>query len=157
GDKGPAAIPQEQSHVDPLLLLGLLSCRPTRLLLSVRLGAGDDAPGSAAKSYEVGLIRDLPFPPLTPDQEDVLRTATSDAAQAARGFQVERDERTNGFVCPMFLRESGVRSLRALAEAEVRRCEDLWSALAKKSSEIDAMMCEALGFSGDDRRILSEE
>jgi hypothetical protein len=157
GDKGPAAIPQEQSHIDPLLLLGLLSSRPTRLLLSVRLGAGDDAPGSAAKSYEVGLIRDLPFPPLTPDQEDVLHTATRDAAQAAKAFQVQRDETTNAYVSPMFLRESGARSLRALAEAEVRRCEDLWSALAKKSSEIDAVMCEALGFSGDDRRILSEE
>src|SRR5439155_27052524 len=97
------------------------------------------------------------IPPLTPDQQNVVHTATRDAAEAAKALQVQRDETTNAFVSPMFLRGSGACSLRVLAEAEVKRCEDLWSTLAKKSSEIDAVMCEALGFSEDDRRILSEE
>ena len=53
-DKGPAGIPRK--GYSPSILLGLLTSRPSRLLLSVRLGAGDSAPGSASKSYEVGLI-----------------------------------------------------------------------------------------------------
>ena len=54
GDKGPVALVGED--ISPYVLLGYLSSRPARLLLSVRLGAGDDAPGSASKSYEVGLV-----------------------------------------------------------------------------------------------------
>lgn len=157
GDKGPSALPQADSDVDKLVLLGLLSSRPERLLLSVRLGAGDDAPGSAAKSYEVGLIRDLPFPELSPAQESLLRDATREAAQAKKASQVEWDETANAFVAPGFLRFENRSSLRMLAEDSVRRFEDLWATTARRSADIDEVMCEALGFSEEDRRVLQEE
>ncbi|HKQ38033.1 MAG TPA: BREX-1 system adenine-specific DNA-methyltransferase PglX, partial [Verrucomicrobiae bacterium] len=53
GDKGPVAFPK--TGVSPYVLLAVLLSCPARLILSVRLGAGDDAPGSASRSYEVGL------------------------------------------------------------------------------------------------------
>src|SRR5262249_54807045 len=110
-----------------------------------------------AKSYEVGLVRDLPFPAFTPDQRAVLRAATFNAAEAAKALHVENDESTNGFVAPVFLRERNGQSLQVLTETKARRAEDLWAAIARYSAQIDELMCDALGFSDHDRQVLAEE
>jgi hypothetical protein len=98
GHKGPAAVPHE--GVSPFTLLGTLVSRPARLLLSVRLGAGDDAPGSASKSYEVGLVRDLPFPDLSSDQLQELDRLAREGVDIAMQAFTTQDETAAHFRGP---------------------------------------------------------
>ena len=155
GHKGPAAFPT--GKVSPNLLLGLLVSRPARLLLSVRLGAGDDAPGSASKSYEVGLIRDLPFPTFSSEQVDTLQQATARCVALVRLRQVEDDETTCCFVCPRSVAAEKIASIRSIVASLVEERDESYAEVCRLSSLIDETVCEALGFSESDRMVLCEE
>jgi hypothetical protein len=143
GDKGPVAFPKER--ISPLLLLGFLAAKPTKLLLSVRLGAGDDAPGSASKSYEVGLVRDLPFPDFHENAE-VLQSLTQEATELVRSLSVEDDETTALFSIPAIIGNANGHSLRGAAELVVDRRERLLAKLATITSRIDDLVATALCF-----------
>ena len=146
--------------ISPTLLLGLLASRPARLLLSVRLGAGDDAPGSASKSYEVGLIRDLPFPDFT----DAHQSHVEQLAKRAIELALERfhfaDETSAVFVAPDVLlakRQAGSGTFRNCGALGVTVREDRFIELAAISSQLDAVVATALGFSPDDHAVMHEE
>ena len=154
GHKGPVAVPFDD--VPPSLLLGLLAAKPTKLLLSVRLGAGDDAPGSASKSYEVGLIRDLPFPDFQ-DQAQSLQDLTNEATLLVRSVAVEDDETTALFCLPALARLAGERSLRDAAALVVNRREQAFARLAAIQARIDDLVAGALCFEEPDLEVLWEE
>jgi len=154
GDKGPVAFPLDDVH--PSLLLGLLAAKPTKLLLSVRLGAGDDAPGSASKSYEVGLIRDLPFPDFQ-NQTQALQDLTEEATLLVRSVAIEDDETTALFCLPALARLAGERSLRDAAALVVNRREQAFARLAAIQARIDDLVAGALCFDEPDREVLWEE
>lgn len=154
GHKGPAAFPRDNIH--PSLLLGFLAAKPAKLLLSVRLGAGDDAPGSASKSYEVGLIRDLPFPDFH-DQAKELESLTQEATELVRSLSVEDDETTALFGIPAIIGNANVHSLKNAAELVVDRRERLLANLATITSRIDDLVAKALCFDAPDKEVLWEE
>ena len=154
GDKGPGAF--AHSEVNASVLLGLLTSRPARLLLSVRLGAGDDAPGSASKSYEVGLIRDLPFPSFTHEQAAELAKVTDRCVDLVRSRVVEEDETTACFVRPMLTGGDSSQSIRE-AVADLLRHEKKTSWNCAEVARIDEIACEALEFSDTDKAVMWEE
>jgi hypothetical protein len=154
GDKGPVAFPN--TDVPPSLLLGLLAAKPTKLLLSVRLGAGDDAPGSASKSYEVGLIRDLPFPDFQ-DKAQALQDLTEEATLLVRSLAIEDDETTALFCLPALARLVDEHSLRDAAALVVDRREQAFARLAEIQARIDDLVAGALCFDEPDREVLWEE
>ena len=154
GDKGPVAFPP--SDINPSLLLGFLAAKPTKLLLSVRLGAGDDAPGSASKSYEVGLIRDLPFPEFNRAAE-ALQCSTDEATELVRSLAVEDDETTALFCLPAIASSVDNRDLRTAAELVIDKRERALAQLARLTAHIDSLVAEALCFADPDREVLWEE
>jgi hypothetical protein len=60
GHKGPAAFVPEDSPDQLLTLLALMNSRPYSQLIELQLGAAD----MAARSYEVGIIKTTPIPPI---------------------------------------------------------------------------------------------
>lgn len=157
GDKGPVAIARKE--VSPIVLLAVLASRPARLLLSVRLGAGDDAPGSASKSYEVGLIRELPYPSFTPDQTQELEALSARAMQLAMSRFRFGDETSAYFELPDTLIDGATdaANFEGLVRRVLQRREDRFAEQARIAERIDAIVAEALGFSDGDRRVLDEE
>ena len=154
GDKGPVAFPRQGTSTN--LLLGLLVAKPTKLLLSVRLGAGDNAPGSASKSYEVGLIRDLPFPEFSTTAPRV-EELTARATMLVRISSVEDDETTACFITPLLLRFPSSSRLRDAAADIVKLREDRFTELAQCAAEIDEIVADALGFGEPERKVMWEE
>jgi hypothetical protein len=148
------AFPKVEVH--PSLLLGVLAAKPTKLLLSVRLGAGDDAPGSASKSYEVGLIRDLPFPDFHEETEE-LQCLTQEATELVRSLAVEDDETTALFCIPAIIGNANGDSLKSAGELVVERRERLLAKLATITSRIDDLVATALCFDAPDKEVLWEE
>lgn len=155
GDKGPAAFPP--SDLDPALLLAILSSRPIRLLLSVRLGAGDDAPGSASKSYEVGLVRDLPLPDLNAQSRLTLQDSANRSVVDTAALRTANDETSTAFVYPDVLWSPSNDDLRGLVDAHVRRQEDRELRLLALGPAIDRAVALGLGFSGADDAVMREE
>lgn len=154
GDKGPVVIPNKS--FSPLIVLGLLATRPSRLLLSVRLGAGDDAPGSASKSYEVGLIGALPYPELSEDVRTRIAQLTRNGIDAVRKEQFEIDETTTGFTVPPAVKYRA-SSLRESTMEWVRQREERLVQYAIVEEELDRLVAEAFGFTPSDYKIMGEE
>ncbi|HVC94155.1 MAG TPA: BREX-1 system adenine-specific DNA-methyltransferase PglX [Pirellulales bacterium] len=155
GHKGPAALPRVTE--DASMLLGVLTTRPIRLLLSVRLGAGDDAPGSASKSYEVGLIKALPYPELNDTARQRVRELTLSCVGLVRAEAADTDETSLDFALPSGLDDQPCASLKQAARARVARREDRLIELAEQTAELDTLVADALRFSVTDRAIMDEE
>jgi hypothetical protein len=155
GDKGPVAFPKEGRSA--YVLLGVLASRPIKLLLAVRLGAGDDAPGSASKSYEVGLIRDLPFPSLSKEQARALAATTARCVALVRSSAIEDEETAAYFVYPTLSEVKKKGSIRSTVSACIERREERFLELCSLTSGIDRVVSEALGFEESDNAVMWEE
>ena len=84
-DKGPAIQPIESNPdtEDSLVyLLGLLNSSPFRALLSIGTGAA----GSAARSYETGLVCNVPLPDVPDDDREEIRQLVKEAVQIQKTF-----------------------------------------------------------------------
>jgi hypothetical protein len=154
GHKGPAAFPNDE--ISPFLLLGYLASGPAKLLLSVRLGAADDAPGSASKSYEVGLIRDLPFSDFR-GKAQALEDLAEEAADLVRSLAVQDDETTALFSIPVIAGLANEHNLRNAAALVFDRREQTLARLAVINAQIDDLVADALCFDEPDREVLWEE
>jgi hypothetical protein len=154
GHKGPAAIPKTSNTA--AVLLGLLTTRPTRLLMTVRLGAGDNAPGSASKSYEVGLVGSLPYPDISEDAGTHITQLTLTGIDVVRLGQFAIDETTAGFIVPPAIKYRA-HSLRESASEWVRQREERLVQLANVEKELDQLVVEAFGFTPSDYQIMGEE
>lgn len=162
GDKGPAAVTDDDA-LRPALLATLCSA-PAFLLLSVRFQTADDSSKAISKSYEVGLIRDLPWPALTPAQSTRLTTLATTAVALVRLGQIEDDdagETVLAFAVPPALLPlpDGTRAttLAAAAEARVAAREDRLAQLSAIQAEIDDIVATAYAFTPRDRQVMDEE
>lgn len=158
GDKGPAAFPNDLTRAPELL--SVLASSPERLLLATRLAAGDDRPGSAAKSYEVGIVRELPWPVHDKTSADALVDLAGVAIGAVRSAQLEED--ATGETCvasaipPVLLTGRDV-DLEHAARRRVEAREDRISELSNISASIDEIVSQAYRFTVRDRQLVDEE
>lgn len=156
GDKGPTAIPIIPEHRKSLL--AMLTSSPAYLLLSVRFQNVDEAAGAISKSYEVGLIKDLPWPALQLADETRLEVV-GEAAEIVRVGQIEEDdsgETVAAFaVPPVFLTNES--TFEGAVRARVAARDDRVIALARIEAEIDATVADAYGFTPGDRVVMDEE
>jgi hypothetical protein len=158
GDKGPTAFPSEASEA--LELLAVLASSPERLLLSTRLAAGDDRPGSAAKSYEVGIVNELPWPPIGGRDRSRLADLGRGAIRATRTAQLEEDvtgETCTAYAVPLPLLVGRSLLLAQAARRRTEAIEDLFAELAETTSKIDDIVADAYGFTTRDRQLMDEE
>lgn len=162
GDKGPTAIAKTSENRLPIL--ALLCAAPAYLLLSIRFQTADDSPQSISKSYEVGLIRDLPWPSLTDEQAKRLSTLATEAVEIVRLGQIEDDdtgETTVAFAVPPVLLPlpdgTRPRNLEEATRARVDAREERVIRLAAIQAEIDDIVATAYGFSERDRQVMHEE
>jgi hypothetical protein len=139
------------------VLLGVLASRPERLLLSVRLGAGDDAPGSASKSYEVGLIRDLPFPKLSEQLQNELSAASLQCSTNKLLDYLSSDETASLFTAPPVLQHPPEETLRYLAARAVAERENRFVEYSGLVAQIDEFVTSSLEFAPQDRLVMNEE
>ncbi|MCC6528208.1 MAG: BREX-1 system adenine-specific DNA-methyltransferase PglX [Polyangiaceae bacterium] len=156
GHMGPSAIaPGDPPHV----LLAVLSSTPAYLLLSVRFQTADDSPRSISKAYEVGRIRDLPWPKLSAERVGRLASLAQDAVALARLAQLEDDdsgETAVAFAVPPILLAPR-SALEAATRHRTAERERVFTELARIQGTIDDIVTDAYGFSERDREVMDEE
>ncbi len=111
-----------------MAVLGLLMSRPVAFLLELLVAAGDAAvSGSAARSYEVGVLRSLPFPPIP--NGDVSTTSELVGAVWKTLCQFDsQNETSRYFTIPLVVRSvtnQPSASLADLTDAAMRQSETL--------------------------------
>lgn len=140
GHKGPAVISAE-----PLLALAWLTSRPAAYLLGASQPAGDEtSAGGASKSYEVGLVQNLPWPGAALDasaREGIVGHATEMAKRRRR--QDLLDETTRGFVAPPL--PSHGRSLSATALRRHKSANQAALDSIADSAAVEACFTEQIG------------
>lgn len=157
-DKSPTVFPNDETAA---VFLGVLASRPPYILLAARLGTADASSAAISKSYEVGLIRDLPWPTLSPESSARIALLTEQCVALVRHGQIEEDstgETVVAFAFPSSLpaaRASG--SLRAAALARVAAREDRLATISAATAEIDTLVADAYGFTDRDKQVLDEE
>jgi hypothetical protein len=158
GHMGPTAFPTDIGRA--ATLLGVLASGPARLLLTVRLAAGDERPGSAAKHYEVGMIKPLPWPQPAEAQVARIHDLATRAVILVRDDQIETDETGEtcvAFSIPPLLRTGRDLPIVQAARRRVESREDRFAELADITAEIDDIAADAYGFTDRDRRLMDEE
>jgi hypothetical protein len=158
GHMGPTAFPSDAA--DTGILLGFLTSSAARLLLMVRLAAGDERPGSAAKHYEVGMINPLPWPQPDENQSFRLRDLTNRAIALVREDQIETDETGEtcaAFAIPPVLLTGRTLPLAQAARRRVEAREDRFAELSDITAGIDRIVADAYGFTYRDRQLMDEE
>ena len=144
--KGPGIFVAGDSEPPLLNLLALMQSEPFSTLLKLQLGAAT----AAARSYEVGLIQQMPVPPLSPVMQDELARL----AREAHNLKRERDQNnevTHPFTSPTltWLREQ--RTLAAAVATLVEEDEARQHRLAEIQREIDERAYVLYGISSEDR------
>ncbi|WP_373508586.1 Eco57I restriction-modification methylase domain-containing protein, partial [Thiocapsa sp.] len=158
GDKGPTAFPDDAALAT--VLLAVLVSGPQRLLLSTRLAAADDQPGAAAKSYEVSIVGELPWPILSVDKANVLRGIASDAIAIVRDAKLETDPSCEAWVTfgvPQILSVGRGVALLDAARLVVSARHHAFVELADVTAKIDDVIADAYGFTDRDRQLMDEE
>ena len=144
-------------------LLAVLNSSPAYLLLSPRLQTADDSPKAISKSYEVNLIRDLPWPTFDTKSHSHVGEFATRAAEIVREGQIEEDdtgETVVAFVAPPVLlapHSARTPSLEAAVRERVAAREDRLTELAAIQKEIDDLVASAYGFEAQDRAVMDEE
>jgi hypothetical protein len=154
GHKGPAAWHPGGSNA---ALLAVLASTPARVLIAVRLGAADE---SLSPAFEVGVVRELPWPTLTQKQIELLGRLGGVAADIVRVGQIEDDttgESTIAFAVPPVLIGRGTGPLESCVRARVAAREDRVTRVSEIQAEIDDLVATAYGFEERDRRVMDEE
>lgn len=121
------------------LILGWANTRLFALFFLLLVGAGDTAPGSAAKDWITGPARRLPWREPTSADAEALRRLAREAAHAVRAI-VSGDETSADFVVPDCLRfgDIGHKHLREAVELCVAEREELVSQSLRLKAELDA-------------------
>ena len=104
GDKGPAAIVQDDDPIEILALLGICASQAFYSLVEVQLAAADARPGGAAHSFEVGVIQRTPVPLMTREVKIQL------ASLARRAWYLKRCVDTCNEISHAYLLPAALRS-----------------------------------------------
>lgn len=117
-DRAPSAFATKE---ETPLLLAWLTSRIARVLVDSMMAVGEEtASGTAAKTYDVGIVGSLPWPGgnLTDAAKAEIRSAVTDLVQI-RAQMDEHDETTRRFARPAVL-----ETRRPTFEASVKACVD---------------------------------
>lgn len=154
GHKGPTLLCEDE--LIPVALAWLTS-RPAAALLGGMLAAGDETTaGGVSNSYEVGLVKALPWP---------LKWAAGSGAEVtdivARliGRAADRDrydETTRRFVAPATLHQTG-DMIRSRIEAAVAAQYDLAVQSIEESEALDSLISQRLALTEADLTYLDDE
>jgi len=150
GHKGPAVIP----YGDPAEALAYLKSRLVQAMLDASVAAGEETTsGGASRSYEVGMVQNLPWP-LTrgtsmPELGEGGRALINRAAEGDR-----HDETTRLFTELGHADNTGVAEL---AETRQRVHEDRVLDMLRASYELEQLLLEHLKIDEDGRQYLDEE
>ncbi|HEY7420357.1 MAG TPA: hypothetical protein VH593_34585 [Ktedonobacteraceae bacterium] len=145
-DKGPAIFVKEDEESVLLSLLALMQSEPFSALLKLQLGAAT----AAARSYEVGLIQQMPLPSLSSDVQERLARLAREAHDLKREGDRD-DEVTHPFTCPTLVRlRAGATLQDALETLSVEKAMRQLQ-LAEIQHEIDEQAFALYGFSAEDR------
>ena len=146
GDKGPALVFVESNPGDENALLGLLAVLQSqafRGVLALRMAAAT----AAARSYEVGIIRAMPFPPEVGSQAaEIAENAWRNRRSRDRTTQASR-----AFVLPGLLQADG-RTLEDRREDWERQVITVEAEFARLQEQIDEIAFTLYGLDGEDRR-----
>jgi hypothetical protein len=119
------------------------------------LGAGDNAPGSASKSYEVGLVRELPFPELGAKDQAQIAAITARCVELVGEQESGMDETSASFLAPTSVHcQMGVRDA---AEQGAIGCERRFLELTSLTEQLDGLIAAAFGFGPPELAVMSEE
>lgn len=149
-DKGPAAFPVASS--DPKPLAAYFTSRLVDALLRPGLAAED-----IARSYEVGLVQNLPWP--APRLEGKPQAGLASRAAelvATRASFDEADETARRFICPGALRHGGP-TLEARIRAALDAYEDSVARGIDLAHESERILHKALALDAEAERYLDEE
>jgi hypothetical protein len=123
--------------------------RPLQKLLELRLASGEETQsGTPARSYEVGLVRDLPWPLIDEPAGAILDQRCQDFIEVVRAKWMN-DETSLAFVQPFPVE----CSLRQAAERKQRNEEARVANLLKAAGDIDVIVARQLGFSESEREV----
>jgi hypothetical protein len=141
GHMGSVAFPL--GTTDPGVLLGYLSSRPLHYVLSFSIGSLQGEKGTHPNHYEVGLIQDLPWPPLTESQRELLAGAARSAATACTELQAT-NEATHQYLG--WMSWPSLETIRSHAEKQLERQILLVGSAEDATAKLDTIVSEALGF-----------
>ncbi len=151
-DKGPAVFVSQDDEPSLLSLLALMQSEPFSALLKLQLGAAT----AAARSYEVGLIQQMPVPPLSPEMRDELARLAREAHDLKRERDRD-DEVTHPFTAPALARLRAQGTLADAAAALAAEDEARQQRLAEIQREIDERAYALYGFSAEDRAQIEQD
>lgn len=157
-DKGPCAFVGKDDRL--ACLLAIANSRPMHLMLAVRLSIVDKAPAAINPAYEVGVIKDLPWPQPNDPTAANLGDLACQAVALVREEQIEDDptgETCVAFSVPPILRTSRDLPLAQAARRRVTAREERFAALAGITAEIDALVTAAYNFGDRDVATMHEE
>ncbi|MBD2549125.1 BREX-1 system adenine-specific DNA-methyltransferase PglX [Microcystis elabens FACHB-917] len=153
---GPGIIPTRD--INPYLLLSYLNSRPIGALVELSVGSGDSAVrGSAARDYNTGIIRRLPYliNNLSAEKAMFVEHALMTRVHHVQKYQLSVDELSPAYVG--FTSEEFRESLIASELNRLRsRLADACLVL-EHDWECDKIWREILGFELADERLLEEE
>jgi hypothetical protein len=137
-DKGPAAfVPAGQEYAS----LGLLFSQSYQRLIELSLAAGEESQsGTASRSYEVGLIQKLPWPPMSAEDVSFLADHVRELVLGVRSFDTI-DELTHSFVAPV---ACGGPTLRASSIYWQRHYESMCVRLLHNAAAVEDRVSSSL-------------
>ncbi len=142
GDMGPSLFSEQ-----PYAALAWLNSRFARLLVDTMTAGADENQSDLSRSYQVGVIRDLPDP-LSSDSELVHTLSTlAEAATKVVARLDEPDESSRRFVAPTALNVEGA-TIRERASAAYRQRLNEELAVIEAHDEIDRALSAALDQEG---------
>jgi hypothetical protein len=148
---GSVAFPIE---VDARALLGYLASRPLEYVLSFSNGSIQGKKGAYPNHYEVGQVKDLPWPEWLPESLALLESKGEVLATAAMRLQLD-DETTHQYCGRPGL---GTRSsAREVVEESVRRRAALVSEVRLAREDLDRVVASELGFDVKDIEEMQRE
>lgn len=148
-DKGPALFTEDNESL--AFLLALCNSRPFEGFATLSLGAAD----VAARSYEVGIIQDLPIPEIGPDAKELLSSLARSIHDAKRSLDTAT-ENSHAFVLPALLQRSGP-GLAARLEAWNQGVAAAAERIVAAQREIDETCYRLYGISPQDRATIEAE
>jgi hypothetical protein len=140
--------------VDARALLGYLASRPLEYVLSFSNGSLQGKKGAYPNHYEVGQIKDLPWPAWRPESLALLESKGDGLATAAMRLQLE-DETTHQYDGRPGL---GSRSsAREVAEESIQRRAALVAEVRLARVDVDRVVASELGFDSKDIEEMQRE
>lgn len=151
GHKGPGIFVKNESHQELFALLALTNSVVFESLVEVQLAAAD----AAARSYEVGLLRQTPIPDRTTESTTILANLARRAWSLKRSLDTVT-QTSHAFVLPALLQVNG-SSLTDRAQTWANHIAEVEAELTQIQAEIDELAFELYGFGESDRIAVSSQ